>query len=104
MGQSLAHNFRNEFNRDEKDRRRKMNKAKKGSDRKKELSRGFNGATVVVADDYKDYHKRVLEVLFAIYDPVSNELTEDNYKGYLLKNIGAGDDKKRDEPAGGGNQ
>ena len=75
-----AHEFRNEYNLKEKDRRRKLKKAKKGSEREQTLNKGFNAATVTVADDYKEYHKRVLEILFAIYDPKKNELTEPNYK------------------------
>lgn len=103
--QKTAHEFRNQYNKEEKDRKRKLKKAKNGSEREQALSRGFNGATVCVADDYKDYHKRVLEILFAIYDEINNELTEENYKSYLLRNIGVGgggDDEKESGGGGGG--
>jgi len=102
--QKVAHEFRNDFNSDAKDRRRKMKKAKKGSKTEEALRRGVNGATVCVADEYQPYHRAVLEALHAIYDEKKNELSEgDQYKAYLLRAIGVGrDDKKENEEAAGG--
>merc|ERR1712228_799303 len=102
--QTISHSFRNCFNSDEKDRRRKLNKAKKGSDKRKQFENAYNGAHVCVADDYKPYHKVVLSLLAGIYDEKSNDLKIEDWKAYLLKNIGVGcdDDEKDNDEDGGG--
>jgi len=102
--QSISHDWRNAYNSDEKDRRRKLNKAKKGSEKHKELVNAYNGANVCVADDYKPYHKQVLGILADIYDEKSNDLSVQEWKAYLLKEIGVGgdddDDKKTNDNDG----
>merc|ERR1712154_651471 len=83
-----------------------MGKAKKGSDKYKQYEHAYNGAHVCVADDYKPYHKQVLSLLADIYDEKSNDLIvedDDNWKAYLLKNIGVGgddDDEKKNDDGG----
>jgi len=98
--QNISHSFRNSYNSDEKDRKRKLNKAKKGSDKYLQFVNEYNGANVCVADDYKPYHKTVLSLLAQIYDEKTNNLTEENWKGYLLKNIGVGQDDNDDNDDG----
>merc|ERR1712228_212293 len=95
--QTISHSFRNSYNSDEKDRKRKLNKAKKGSDKYVQFVNAYNGAHVCVADDYKPYHKKVLSLLAQIYDEQTNNLTQENWKGYLLKNIGVGGDDDDDD-------
>ena len=94
--QKISHTFRNSYNSDEKDRKRKLNKAKKGSDKYAQLINPCNGAIVCVADDYKPYHKQVLKILYEIYDQQTNTLKIEDWKPYLLKNIGVGGDDNDD--------
>merc|ERR1712130_928480 len=98
--QKISHDFRNCYNSQEKDRKRKLNKAKKGSDKHCALSQPFNFSVLCVADDYKPFHKTVLSLLLKIYNEESNTLNIEDWKGYLLKNIGVGsngNDGKRDD-------
>merc|ERR1712087_542775 len=100
--QTISHSFRNCFNSDEKDRRRKLNKAKKGSDKRKQFENAYNGAHVCVADDYKPYHKVVLSLLASIYDEKTNDLKMEDWKAWLLKSIGVGGDDGNDGNDDGG--
>ena len=101
--QKISHEFRNAYNSDEKDRKRKLNKAKKGSDKYAQLINPCNGANVCIADDYKPYHKQVLKILLEIYDEETNGFKIEDWKSHLLKQIGVGgDDQKTNESEQGG--
>eukprot|EP00484_Ammonia_sp_Unknown_P030014 CAMPEP_0197024422 /NCGR_PEP_ID=MMETSP1384-20130603/4965_1 /TAXON_ID=29189 /ORGANISM="Ammonia sp." /LENGTH=1256 /DNA_ID=CAMNT_0042452803 /DNA_START=113 /DNA_END=3883 /DNA_ORIENTATION=+ len=100
--QKISHNFRDAYKSDDKDRKRKLGKAKKGSEEQKKYAKEYNGAVVCVADDYKPEQKEVLRLLAQIYNQETNELTVDNFKAYILEKSTFGGDNSGNNAAGGG--
>eukprot|EP00485_Elphidium_margaritaceum_P009966 CAMPEP_0202688616 /NCGR_PEP_ID=MMETSP1385-20130828/4108_1 /ASSEMBLY_ACC=CAM_ASM_000861 /TAXON_ID=933848 /ORGANISM="Elphidium margaritaceum" /LENGTH=1276 /DNA_ID=CAMNT_0049343631 /DNA_START=189 /DNA_END=4019 /DNA_ORIENTATION=- len=104
--QQISHQFRDAYKNEERDRNRKLNKAKKGSETHAKLQNKHNAAMVCVADDYKPEQKEVLRMLARIYDADKNALTVEKYKEYILENSSFGaakqDSQKVNTGGGGG--